>query len=132
MSRDIHPQQAETSGPPQFVEITMQAGVLTAGLIGPVIGQREGPIIADELIKQIEIAGSHLRLLVLDLSDVLGMSSMGLGMCIEVRNRAKAHHADTVLFGVNDELMGLIRMVKVDRLYHLANSDEELASLIAA
>ena len=132
MSRDTHPQQAETGGRPQFVEVTRQAGVLTAALVGPVIGQREGPIIADELIKRIEVAGSRLRLLVLDLSSVMGMTSMGLGMCIEVRNRAKAHRADTVLFGVNDELMGLIRMVKVDRLYRIAGSDEELASMIAA
>ncbi|UCD74016.1 MAG: STAS domain-containing protein [Phycisphaerales bacterium] len=127
---NLGPDQA--AGPPQFVGIAMNGGVMRATLVGPIIGQREGPIITAELVRAIEAAGPVLRLLVLDLSDVAGMASMGLGMCIEVRNRAWERGAPTVLYGLNPDLVNLIHLVKVQRLYTLAHSDEELAGLMAA
>lgn len=130
MSPRAMPPTAHTGIRPQFVKLESRGGVLRARFVGPVVGQREAPIISDEVSKAVDTAGKRLRFLVLDLSDVRALASMGLGTCIQVRNRAREYGATTVMFGVNDELRALIKMVKVDRLFKFAEKEDELARLV--
>jgi anti-anti-sigma factor len=87
-----------------LVEVQWSSPFLTVRPAGPQIGQRESPIITDEVMPFFRQAGKTLKVLVLDLSDVTFMSSMGLGMCIAFRNQASAVGAKSVLFGVSAEL----------------------------
>jgi len=68
---------------------------------------------------------------VLDLSRLTFISSLGLSMCINARNRAKAIKAKTIVFGLNAELMSLFKMVKLDRVFHMATTPAELEKALA-
>jgi len=115
-----------------FVRITSKSGVLTVRPAGPSLAEREAVVIASEVRPAIASQGGGLRLLVLDLSDVTLMSSFGLGMCIELRNLAESAGASTVMFGLVPELVELFKMLKVDRLYTMAKTPEDLAKALAA
>lgn len=111
-----------------FAVITKQPGVVHARLVGPTIGAREVPIITDLVAPAIEkSAGGDLRWVVLDMSSVTFVNSMGLGMCIDFRNRANKAGAKTILYGMNQQLMDLFKMVKVDRLFTIVKDMAELA-----
>lgn len=116
---------------PQFVRVTVKGGVLTARLVGPNIGQREAPIITEEVGAVMERYGRAVRVLVVDLSDVTMLASMGLGMCIDLRNRAVKQKATAVLVGMSTEIAQLFKMMRIERLYKIARTREELAQFVA-
>ena len=99
---------------------------------GPNLGQREAIILNTEVGAIIANLGPRLRTLLLDLSDVQAMASFGLGVCIELRNAAHARNAQTVVFGLSDDLAALFRLMKVERLYRIAGSQKELSKALAA
>lgn len=115
-----------------FVKLACAGGVLVARLAGPSIGQREATIISRELSTALDTAGDRLRALVLDMRNVQMMASMGLGMCIDARNRASRGGAMTVVYGLCPELAQLFRVMKVDRLYRIARNEAELSRVLAA
>jgi anti-anti-sigma factor len=115
-----------------FVRIAYAGGVLVARLVGPSIGTREATIISRELNRALGTAGDGLRTLVLDMRGVQMMASMGLGMCIDARNRAGRSGAPTVVYGLCPELAELFRVMKVDRLYTIARNEAELSRALAA
>ena len=55
--------------------------------------------------------------MVLDVSSVHMMQSVGLGMCIDIRNTADAFGIKTTLVGLRGRLAELFRMLKIDRLF---------------
>jgi anti-anti-sigma factor len=116
----------------QFLKLAYGDGVLVARLAGPSIGTREASIISRELNRALDTAGGGLRALVLDMRGVQMMASMGLGMCIDARNRAGRGGASTVVYGLCPELGQLFRMMKVDRLYRIAHNEAELSRALAA
>lgn len=113
-----------------LVEITQQGDVLLIKPIGPSIGQREAPIIQDEAKPFIDDLGSDLKHLVIDLSTVTFMSSMGLGMCISFRNNATAVKGDAILFGLCKDLHTLLSMMKIEKLYKIAKDQKHLDKLL--
>jgi anti-anti-sigma factor len=113
-----------------LVEITRRDGVLLVKPAGPSIGQREAPIIQDEVMPYLDEMGKSLDHLVVDLSSVTFMSSMGLGMCISFRNKAASFKSDSILFGVCKELLGLLSMMKIEKLYKIAKGQTHLDKLL--
>ncbi|MDG2021603.1 MAG: STAS domain-containing protein [Phycisphaerales bacterium] len=113
-----------------LVEITRRDGVLLVKPTGPSIGQREAPIIQEEVMPYLDEMGKDLDHLVVDLSSVTFMSSMGLGMCISFRNKASACKSDSILFGVCKELLGLLSMMKIEKLYKIAKDQAHLDKLL--
>lgn len=116
----------------QFVTISIKGGVLMVRPAGPTLAEREAMIIAGDVRTMIAACGKSLRKLLLDVSDVRMMSSFGLGMCIDLRNIAHRGRAGTVLYGMSQELEQLIRMMKVERLYTIARSPQELVAALRA
>jgi anti-anti-sigma factor len=121
-------QDAKTS---LFAEIDAKVSVITVKLVGPAIGQREAPIISDLVVPALNAAPAGFRWLVLDLSQITFMNSMALGMCIDFRNRANKAGGKTILYGMNDQMTALFKMVKVDRLYTLVKDAAQLAKVTA-
>ncbi|HWB20433.1 MAG TPA: STAS domain-containing protein [Phycisphaerales bacterium] len=101
-------------------------GQMIVKLVGPAIGQREVPIIGERVVGELE-RFSGLKMLVLDMSSVTFMNSMGLGMCIDFRNRAAKSGAKAAIVGANAELTGLFKMVKLEKLYTFAKTVGELS-----
>jgi anti-anti-sigma factor len=128
-SAQAAPEQTKNS-PSLFVSLSHKAGVLTVRPVGPNLNERESMIIASVVKPSISHIGGRLRKLVLDFSDVVAMSSLGLGLCIELRNAAEAVGAGTVVFNLSSDLTELFRMMKVDRLYTMTSTAKELSSAI--
>ncbi|MGI9012920.1 MAG: STAS domain-containing protein [Phycisphaerales bacterium] len=120
------------AGLPQFVRTQLKKdGVLIVMPVGPTVGQREAPIITDDVKKQLDAAGDAVKTMVLDLTDVSMMSSMGLGMCIDLRNILVRNKATVILTGMKPEIAGLFRMMKIERLFTVASTREQLRKLLA-
>lgn len=115
-----------------FARTMFKDGVLTAKLAGPSIGQREVPIITDQVVGAIAHHGDAIRWLVLDMSDVTFINSMGLGMCIDFRNRIAKSGAKAALLGLNEPLLDLFKMVKVDRLFAILKDGSDAAKVMAS
>ncbi|MCE9620670.1 MAG: STAS domain-containing protein [Planctomycetes bacterium] len=121
------PAQKKTS----LVEIGWDGKILMIRPAGPNIGQRESPIITDEFNPYFKQFGKNIKFLVLDLSTVSFMASMGLGMCIACRNQAAAVGATPLLFGVNKELHTLMSMMKIEKLFRIIKTQAELQQVCA-
>jgi len=97
----------------QFVSFSLADRVLTARLAGPSIGARETPIVNTEINDLLSTLGPRLKRLVLDLSDVQRMSSMALGMCLDVRSRARALGVKTAAVGMSHDMARVLRRLKL-------------------
>ena len=113
-----------------LIEIDWNGSVLILRLVGPNIGQRESPIITEEFNPYFKKHGKAIKHMVLDLTTVNFMSSMGLGMCIACRNLAAAQGATSILYGLNKDLQALMAMMKIEKMYKIARSNDELQKLI--
>ena len=102
-----------------IVHAELSAFVLRIKPAGPNVGQREAPIIDKDVKPLLAAAGEHLKGLVLDLSDVTFMSSMGLGTCIALRNEANAVGAKIALVGLRPELESLFKMMRIHKLFQI-------------
>jgi anti-anti-sigma factor len=114
-----------------FVTTVHRGGVLTIKPAGPNLTEREAIIITSEVTPYFEQLGKKLRGVVLDLSDVKMMSSFGLGLCLEFRNSGLQVGASTILVGLSKELRDLFKMMKVDRLYTIADAKHVHSAMAA-
>lgn len=115
-----------------FVHCFTRRGHLIAHVLSPVVGQREVPIIAAEVGDAILALGeaSKGRNFVLDLGRVTSLSSMGLGMCVDLRNRAGQAKMTSLLVCANATLLELLKLMKVDRQYQLVADADALDRLL--
>ncbi|MBC8202424.1 MAG: STAS domain-containing protein [Planctomycetes bacterium] len=105
-----------------FVETTFSNGTVYATLVGPRIGEREAAIIANSVNGKLREYGSKVKNLVLDFSEVQFISSLGLGMCIDVRNTAEQCKAGTSIVGLTSHLQELFEMMRLDRLFKISGA----------
>lgn len=105
--------------------------VLTIRPAGPNVGQREAPIIDNDVKPLLAMAGPALKGLVLDLHDVTFMSSMGLGTCIALRNAANSVGAKTAITGFRPELESLFKMMRIHKMFDIQKNDATLAKWIS-
>jgi len=114
----------------QYVVIEPHRRGLYAKVVCPSIGQREAPIISGEIIEAIDRLGGAKGNFVLDLSGVNQLTSMGLGMCIDVRNRVASAKLKPYLFGTNRSVLDLLRMMKIDKLFTVIHAPDDLGKLL--
>jgi anti-anti-sigma regulatory factor len=116
-----------------FVHCFTQRGHLVARVLSPNVGQREVPIIAAEVGDAIAAMGEEAggRVFLLDLGRVTGLSSMGLGMCVDLRNRAASSKMKAALFGATGTLLDMLKLMKIDRHYQLVADAAALDRLMA-
>lgn len=115
----------------QFVAIERCPRGIQARIACPAVGQREAPIITGEISEAIK--GSNLprgSALVVDLSAVTLLTSMGLGMCIDLRRQAQSARLKPYLFGANRQLLDILRMMKIDRDYTVVHGADELGGIL--
>ena len=111
-----------------FVEVTFQNGTMNACLVGPRIGEREATVVANAINAKLKECGSKVNTLVLDFSEVQFVSSLGLGMCIDVRNTAEQCKANTAIVGLTQHLTELFEMMRLDRLFAIESSPNQFGS----
>lgn len=116
----------------RFVNTRFTGGILTIKMAGPAIGSREVSIIAEEVAVELDAIKDPIRLLVIDLSDVGVLSSLGLELCVDLRDWAHEAGAMTVLYGVSPDLLDLLKMMKTERLWQIIQDNDELRRALAA
>lgn len=115
----------------QFVSIERYTRGVYVRVTCPSIGQREAPIITAEVGEALATGDMPKGgTLVLDLSAVVMLTSMGLGMCIDLRRRAETAKLKPHLFGMSRQLLDVLRMMKIDRQYTVMHGKEELGALL--
>ncbi len=110
-----------------FAQTRVDGRALVATLRGPSIAQRESEIITDVLGMEIAKADALCLYLVLDMKQVEFLSSMGIGLLIDLQARAKARKMKMVLANVGSKLDDLLRLVKLEKVLTLCRNDSELA-----
>lgn len=110
-----------------LVEVAWDGPKVRITFAGPNIGQRETPIIQEDISPYLKL--KTIKFLVMDLSSVSFMSSMGLSMFIGARNAAAAVGAQPVLYGLNKDLKSLMAMMKMDKLFKVVDSQADLDKL---
>jgi anti-anti-sigma factor len=115
----------------ELVEIRPEGAVLTVRFLSPVLGNREAGDLSKTIFRRLMEHEETTRVVVLDLSEVCGISSMGLGLCVELRNTVVNAGGKCVLFGLCPHLQDLVRMMKIERLYTIAHTARELANVAA-
>jgi len=93
------------------------------------IGAREAAIIAEEAYKAID-AAPRGKCMVIDLSRCQSLSSMGLGLCVTLANRASETGLRPVVAGMNVQLAELFRLMRIDRMFTTATSTADLERLL--
>jgi anti-anti-sigma regulatory factor len=115
----------------QYVAIERYPKGLYARVSCPTVGQREAPIISAEITEAFTSSNFPKGgTFVLDLSGVTMLSSMGLGMAVDLRNRASGAKFKPYLFGCSRSLLDLFRMMKIDRLYTVVHGKDELGGIL--
>ncbi|MAB83007.1 MAG: hypothetical protein CMJ24_06170 [Phycisphaerae bacterium] len=109
-----------------FVTPRVDGRALWLRLRGPSINEREAQIITSEAGMEIEQADDVCTFLVLDMQDVSFISSMGIGMLLDLRNRAGQRKMKIVLAHVGDQLNDLLRIVKLEKVLSLCTTDRDL------
>ena len=118
--------ESETEVRSLFAQTRVDGRALVATLRGPSIAQRESEIITDVLVTEIANADELCLYLVLDMKQVEFLSSMGIGLLIDLQARAKARKMKTVLANVGTKLDELLRLVKLEKVLTLCRNDREL------
>ncbi|MSR29312.1 MAG: anti-sigma factor antagonist [Phycisphaerales bacterium] len=93
------------------------------------IGAREALAIVEEASRALEGATKGKRF-VIDLSRTNSLSSMGLGLCVDLRNRAVDAGLKPAIAGMNVQLAELFHMMRVDRLFTIVSSAGELERIL--
>ena len=116
----------------QFVVLDLKGAALIAHLVGPNVGPREAPIIAGEVAGAMESLNRRMRVLVLDFAEVAIISSIGLGMFVDLCHKARDRKARALAYGVNKELAEMFRLMKIDKLFTLVKCEADLKKALAA
>jgi len=113
-----------------FADISFRNGVLTAVLVGPSIGQREGAVISKMVRAEIDAAPAPVSYVVLDCGKINFLNSAGLGSFIEIHNAAKARQGKIGLYRLSDDLKSVFKMTRLDKLFKMIDNEKALAKAV--
>ncbi|MDG2199700.1 MAG: STAS domain-containing protein [Phycisphaerales bacterium] len=122
----LKPMERESTAKSIFVTPRVEGRGLWLRLRGPSINEREAQIITSEATISIEQADDVCVFLVLDMQEVSFISSMGIGMLLDLRNRAGQQNMKIVLANVTDQLNTLLSIVKLEKVLSICTSDRDL------
>jgi anti-anti-sigma factor len=100
-------------------------GICTMKLTGPLV-------LSNMFDFQKRLREEKSRGLIIDLSDVPYIDSAGIGVLVNGMVSCKNHDRTLVLEGVTERVMTVLRITKVDTLFHFADSKEEAEALASA
>ncbi|MHC4275457.1 MAG: STAS domain-containing protein [Planctomycetota bacterium] len=121
----------EPTRQPRAVEIKAEGDMIAAKIIGPVIEANRAQVIVEDVGKAIDDAGTGLRFMVLDFDEVNFVNSTGIGACLELGTRAKAKGALPVLYRLTSDVTEILLRCKVDSIYTIVQTQDELAKVLA-
>lgn len=105
----------------------IQRGVV-AKIMCPAVGQREAPIVEEELKTAAASANNRV---VLDLSAVTVLGSMGLGMLVTITKRCRDGGGKLAIVGLAPALLDLIKLTKLDKFLIIAKDEAAAVEKLA-
>lgn len=99
----------------------MQDGILVATIKTHSLSEYESRIVGDQILADAETSGR----IILDLEEVTFMASAGVGMIVKVHNRAKQAGGKLAVCNLNDQLVELMRITRIDKLFPIEESLEK-------
>ena len=109
------------------VSISCEDGVVIARVFKAGVGQNDAARVIQQIRVAIESLAERLRYLVIDLSEVDFLPSVGIDLCVNVRNRAHILGADGVIVtGLNDRLERLFTIMKLDAVFTVVQDPSDL------
>ena len=116
--------------PQDFVEFTHPGGNLLAKVVVPSVGQNEAPVIREQIVARLGEATKG-KALILDLSQVSLVSSLGLGTLVDLRAAAEKAGLRPVAHGLNKHLVELFALMRIERLFTITKSQQELDQVLS-
>jgi anti-anti-sigma factor len=110
----------------EFVKITVDGGVVTVGIVVSKVEEHASHAMLLKTQEVMDRLGGELTDVILDFGDVEFINSAGLGVCFELRNDAAGRGAEVILYRPTETVMQLFMMVKVESLFTIVHSAEEL------
>lgn len=110
-----------------FVTFESVDDVLVAKIVCPSVGERESMVIQEELVSRID--GGQSRV-VLEVSDVRMMSSVGLGMLVTIAKHCRQGKGNLAICGFQESLLDLIKLTRLDKV--LTIKDDQARAVKAA
>lgn len=104
---------AMTQTQKSIVDVERADGVVIGRIHCPTVGEREAPIIRDEVIKEAKVSGFKLAL---DFTQVTMMGSLALGTLVTISKECSAGGGKLALFGLNGNLTEVLKMTRLDKL----------------
>ena len=114
-----------------YVELSHRGGHVVAKVVVPSVGQNEAPVIREQVVAAMASAARG-RALVLDFSQVSLITSIGLGTCVDLRNCAEKAGLRPVAYGMNRHLVDVFRMMRIERLFTILRTPQELDQLLGS
>lgn len=117
--------------PDDLVSSRRFGSVIFATVETPNLSLVETPAVGTAIRAALDAATGSLSHLVIDLGKVSFMNSMALGMLVSVYTSALNRGAVTVLASVGEDLDPIIRATKLDRLFVLCATPEDLERVLS-
>lgn len=113
MSSATHVQIESTATPSGFIA--------DARIVCPKVGEREAEIVQQELSAASE---KHNWRTIVDFSAVTFLTSVGLGVLVTLLQRAKRGGGKLALYGINKELMDILKITHLDKVLTIVPNRE--------
>ncbi|MHC5005215.1 MAG: STAS domain-containing protein [Planctomycetota bacterium] len=117
--------------PESVVTMRRIGATLFATVVAPAISSVEAPVVDDRLREVIADAPAGLRHLVLDVRNVAMVNSMALGVLVGVYTSCKHRNIQFILTGLRDNVLDLLVTTKMDSVFTICRTPEELEKAIA-
>lgn len=111
-----------------FVKADYEQGALHALIRCEKVGERETEIILADLIPAAEASGWKL---VLDVGEVGLLASAGIGGFVTLHQRCKQGGGAMAVYNVSDELMSLMKLTRLNKLFKIVKNREAAFKAVA-
>lgn len=111
-----------------FVSVEKVGGAGVARVMCPTVGQREAPIIEQELAAAGPGCGWRLAI---DMKDVGMLTSVGIGTLVTINKKCREGKGKMALFGLNSTIMEVLKLTRLDKLFPIAKDREAALKAVA-
>jgi anti-anti-sigma factor len=115
-----------------FVQVTSDGGVVTVRIVASSVEENAAQAMLMRTQEAMDQVGGGLTDVVLDFGGVDFINSSGLGACFELHNDVAGRGARIILYQPTAAVMQLFMMVKVESLFTIVHTNEELQSLVVS
>jgi len=115
--------------PEVFLTCEPVGEALLIRLLTETIGQREAEILAAQFFDDPQYAA--ITRVVVDLSDVYMLTSMGLGTLIRMHTHCRNAGGKLAIFGLSTELQGLLKAASLHKLFSVCDSREKALKAVS-